>query len=208
MELIDQIRFNLPDEIKQANWTVVRAAANHHRGARRGRAHHVASQRARGGDGRPSTRSCAAPSDIRRRWCKDAQAQVGPDHPRGRGYALEQLKQLEAHLGRTLATVRRGVEALQSEQPPPPRRARTRRPVLSVSGRIRGPWLYRRSSYPSRRRAAAARTSRWRSSRSSRVRTASTRSVRTRSARTAATTPAARSSRPRREAHLLPAGGG
>jgi hypothetical protein len=30
---------------------------------------------------------------------------------------MEQLKQLEAHLGRTLATVRRGVEALQSSQP-------------------------------------------------------------------------------------------
>ena len=29
-------------------------------------------------------------------------------------YALEQLQQLEAHLSRTLATVRRGVEALQS----------------------------------------------------------------------------------------------
>jgi hypothetical protein len=31
---------------------------------------------------------------------------------------MEQLKQLEAHLGRTLATVRRGVEALQTNQPP------------------------------------------------------------------------------------------
>jgi hypothetical protein len=30
---------------------------------------------------------------------------------------MEQLKQLEAHLGRTLATVRRGVEALQTNQP-------------------------------------------------------------------------------------------
>jgi len=32
-------------------------------------------------------------------------------------YALEQLKQLEAHLGRTLQTVRRGVDALQANQP-------------------------------------------------------------------------------------------
>jgi vacuolar-type H+-ATPase subunit H len=32
-------------------------------------------------------------------------------------YALEQLQQLEAHLSRTLATVKRGVESLQTSVP-------------------------------------------------------------------------------------------
>ena len=44
-------------------------------------------------------------------------------------YALDQLKQLEAHLSRTLATVKRGVEALQSspaEEVPEPEGAATR----------------------------------------------------------------------------------
>ena len=34
-------------------------------------------------------------------------------------YALEQLQQLEAHLSRTLATVKRGVDALQTSHPEP-----------------------------------------------------------------------------------------
>jgi hypothetical protein len=50
---------------------------------------------------------------------KDAQAKSDEIIRQAEAYALEQLKQLEAHLGRTLATVRRGVEALQSSQPEP-----------------------------------------------------------------------------------------
>ncbi|HYM66969.1 MAG TPA: hypothetical protein VEW68_06740, partial [Patescibacteria group bacterium] len=50
---------------------------------------------------------------------KDAQAKSDQIITEAEGYALEQLRQLEAHLGRTLATVRRGVEALQSSQPVP-----------------------------------------------------------------------------------------
>jgi cell division septum initiation protein DivIVA len=48
---------------------------------------------------------------------KDAQAKGDQIIREAEAYALEQLKQLEAHLGRTLATVRRGVEALQANQP-------------------------------------------------------------------------------------------
>jgi hypothetical protein len=48
---------------------------------------------------------------------KDAQAKSDQIIREAEGYAMEQLKQLEAHLGRTLATVRRGVEALQTNQP-------------------------------------------------------------------------------------------
>jgi len=48
---------------------------------------------------------------------KDAQGKSDQIIRDAEAYALEQLKQLEAHLGRTLATVRRGVEALQANQP-------------------------------------------------------------------------------------------
>jgi len=48
---------------------------------------------------------------------KDAQSKSDQIIREAEAYALEQLKQLEAHLGRTLATVRRGVEALQSSTP-------------------------------------------------------------------------------------------
>jgi vacuolar-type H+-ATPase subunit H len=48
---------------------------------------------------------------------KEAQAKSDRIVQEAEGYALEQLKQLEAHLGRTIATVRRGVEALQSTAP-------------------------------------------------------------------------------------------
>ena len=48
---------------------------------------------------------------------KDGQAKADQIVREAESYALEQLKQLEAHLGRTLQTVRRGVEALQANQP-------------------------------------------------------------------------------------------
>jgi vacuolar-type H+-ATPase subunit H len=48
---------------------------------------------------------------------KDAQAKSDQIVHEAESYALEQLKQLEAHLSRTMATVRRGVEALQSSAP-------------------------------------------------------------------------------------------
>ena len=70
MDLVDQLRFNLPDEIKQANWTV----------------------------------------QEQQRIISEAHAEA---------YALEQLVQLEQHLSRTLATVKRGVEALQSSNTEP-----------------------------------------------------------------------------------------
>ncbi len=69
MEVIDQIRFNLPDEIKQANWTV-----------------------------------------------SEQQRIITEAH--GEAARIMSRAKLEAHLGRTLATVRRGVEALQTNQPP------------------------------------------------------------------------------------------
>jgi vacuolar-type H+-ATPase subunit H len=116
MELIDQVRFNLPDEIKQANWTVSeqqRIITEAH--AEAARIMSRANERAE---------ETASEHEILRRAerhasqvVKDAQAKSDQIIREAEGYALEQLKQLEAHLGRTLATVRRGVEALQANQP-------------------------------------------------------------------------------------------
>ena len=116
MELIDQVRFNLPDEIKQANWTVSeqqRIITEAH--AEAARIMSRANERAE---------ETASEHEILRRAerhaaqvVKDAQAKSDQIVREAEAYALEQLKQLDAHLGRTLATVRRGVEALQSNQP-------------------------------------------------------------------------------------------
>src|SRR5258708_36983041 len=54
---------------------------------------------------------------------KDAQAKSDQIIREAEGYAMEQLKQLEAHLGRTLATVRRGGDAPPADQPAAPRQA-------------------------------------------------------------------------------------
>ncbi|TMB47582.1 MAG: ATPase [Chloroflexi bacterium] len=117
MELVDQVRFNLPDEIKQANWTVSeqqRIITEAH--AEAARIMSRANERAE---------ETSSEHEVLRRAerhaaqvVKDAQAKSDQIIREAESYALEQLKQLEAHLGRTLATVRRGVEALQSNQPP------------------------------------------------------------------------------------------
>jgi hypothetical protein len=117
MELIDQIRFNLPDEIKQANWTVSeqqRIVTEAH--AEAARIMSRANERAE---------ETVSEHEILRRSerhaaqvVRDAQAKSDQIIREAEAYALEQLKQLEAHLGRTLATVRRGVEALQASTAP------------------------------------------------------------------------------------------
>jgi vacuolar-type H+-ATPase subunit H len=116
MELIDQIRFNLPDEIKQANWTVSeqqRIITEAH--AEAARIMSRANERAE---------ETSSEHEVLRRaerhasqLVKDAQAKSDQIIHEAESYALEQLKQLEAHLGRTIATVRRGVEALQASVP-------------------------------------------------------------------------------------------
>ena len=116
MELIDQIRFNLPDEMKQANWTVSeqnRIITEAH--AEAARTMSRANERAE---------EAASEHEVLRRAerhaaqvVKDAQSKSDQIIRDAEGYALEQLKQLESHLGRTLQTVRRGVEALQASQP-------------------------------------------------------------------------------------------
>ncbi len=116
MELIDQVRFNLPDEIKQANWTVSeqqRIITEAHAEAARimSRANERAEETS--SDHEVVRRAERHSAQV----IKDAQAKHDQIIHEAEAYALEQLKQLEAHLGRTLATVRRGVEALQSSAP-------------------------------------------------------------------------------------------
>jgi len=116
MELVDQIRFNLPDEIKQANWTVSeqqRIITEAH--AEAARIMSRANERAE---------ETSSEHEVLRRaerhatqLVKDAQSKADQIVHEAESYALEQLKQLESHLGRTIATVRRGVEALQSSVP-------------------------------------------------------------------------------------------
>ena len=113
MELVDALRFNLPEEMKQANWTVQeqqRLISEAHAEATRimSKANDRAEQAVRD-------------HEVLRR--AEREAQQGLREARTRSdqiireaevYALEQLQQLEAHLSRTLSTVKRGVEALQS----------------------------------------------------------------------------------------------
>ena len=117
MELVDHLRFNLPEEMKQANWTVQeqqRLISEAHAEATRimSKAHERAEQ-------------AVKDHEILRR--AEREAQQGLREARARSeqiireaetYALEQLQQLEAHLARTLGTVKRGVEALQSSTAP------------------------------------------------------------------------------------------
>ena len=112
MDIVDQLRFNLPEEIKQANWTVSeqqRLIAEAHGEA--GRIISRANEKAE---------AIVSEQEVLRRAERQAQQVVREAQGRAEqivreaeNYALEQLQQLEAHLSRTLATVKRGVEALQ-----------------------------------------------------------------------------------------------
>lgn len=113
LELVDQLRFNLPEEIKQANWTLQeqqRLISEAHAEAARimGKANERSEHAIRS-------------HEIVRRAERDAQQRLREAQARSdqmireaETYALEQLQQLEAHMSRTLATVKRGVEALQA----------------------------------------------------------------------------------------------
>jgi vacuolar-type H+-ATPase subunit H len=116
VELIDELRASLPEEIKQANWTVQEQQRLI------GEAHAEASRITARANERAE--SAIQDHEILRRVERQSQqtlreAQVRADDivREAEAYALEQLQQLEAHLSRTLATVKRGVEALQSSQP-------------------------------------------------------------------------------------------
>ncbi len=115
MEIVDEIRLSLPDEIKQASWTIQeqqRLITEAHSEAAR----IIASANER-------AEAAVAGTEIQRR--ADARAQQALREAEARAeqitrdaeaYALEQLKQLEAHLTRTMITVRRGIESLQPRE--------------------------------------------------------------------------------------------
>jgi vacuolar-type H+-ATPase subunit H len=135
MELVDQLRFNLPEEMKQANWTVQeqqRLISEAHSEAARimSKANDRAEQAVRD-------------HEVLRR--AEREAQQGLREARTRSdqivreaeiYALEQLQQLEAHLSRTLNTVKRGVEALQSSTAAPRPEGDEEEPAASTDERM------------------------------------------------------------------------
>jgi len=110
MDIIDQLRFNLPEEIKQANWTVSeqqRLIAEAHSEA--GRIVSRANEKAEAivGEQEVLRRADRQATQV----VRDAQARSEQIIRDADAYALEQLQQLEQHLARTLATVKRGGEA-------------------------------------------------------------------------------------------------
>ena len=112
MEMIDQFRFNLPDEIKQANWTVQeqqRLISEAH--AEAGRILGKANERAEAAVKDHEVLNRA--ERLAQQTVREAQSRADQTIREAEAYALEQLQQLEAHLSRTLATVKRGVETLQ-----------------------------------------------------------------------------------------------
>lgn len=114
--LVDELRHHLPEEIKQANWTVQeqqRLIAEAHAESSR-----ITSR------ARELAQTAVQEHEVLRQVERQSQqtlreAQVRADEivREAEAYALEQLQQLEAHLSRTLATVKRGVEALHSSHP-------------------------------------------------------------------------------------------
>ena len=123
MDLIDQLRFNLPEEIKKATWTVQeqqRLIAEAHSEA--GRILATANERAE---------ATVQEHEITRRAKLEAQRAVAEAQSKAdqtirdaEAYTAEQLQNLEAHLSRTLITVRRGIEALHTapdDEPAPTR---------------------------------------------------------------------------------------
>ncbi len=123
MDIVDQLRFNLPEEIKQANWTVSeqqRLIAEAH--SESGRIVARANEKAE---------SIVSEQEVQRRaerqamqMVRDAQNRADQIVREAENYALEQLQNLEAQLNRTLVTVKRGVEALQSSGDAAPQPAR------------------------------------------------------------------------------------
>jgi len=126
MDLIDQLRFNLPEEIKKANWTVQeqqRLIAEAHSEA--GRILATANERA---DATMQEHEITHRAKLEaQRLVAEAQSKADHTIREAEAYTAEQLQNLEAHLSRTLITVRRGIEALQAPAPDEEPAAPTRR---------------------------------------------------------------------------------
>jgi cell division septum initiation protein DivIVA len=115
LEMLQQLRVGLPQEIKEASRTV----AEHERlikeaHAEAGRILARANQRAE---------TAVQESEVLHRARREAERTLSEARTRAdqvvreaEAYALEQLRQLETTLTRTLGTVKRGVELLQRKQ--------------------------------------------------------------------------------------------
>jgi hypothetical protein len=115
-EVIDQLRLCLPDEIKQANWTVMEQQRL------LGEAHNEAARiMSRANERAEAT---VREHELLRRaeregqlLVREAQEKAERTVREAESYAIDQLLRLEAHLSRTMMTVKRGVEALRADQP-------------------------------------------------------------------------------------------
>jgi vacuolar-type H+-ATPase subunit H len=113
MDLLDAFRFSLPEEIKKAKWVEQqqeRLLSEAH--AEASRITDKANERA---ELAISNQEILNRAERRAaQLMHEAESRHDEIIREAEAYALEQLQQLESHLSRTLATVKRGVEALQS----------------------------------------------------------------------------------------------
>ena len=120
LQLIDNLRLALPDEIKQARWTMQeQQRLLSEAQAEAGRIISRAGERAQ---------TMIGQQELHRRaekqaetMLKEAAARADEVRRAADAYAFEAMQNLEAQLLKTMATVRKGVEALrQSERTPEP----------------------------------------------------------------------------------------
>ena len=120
LQLIDNLRLALPDEIKQARWTMQeQQRLLSEAQAEAGRIISRAGERAQ---------TMIGQQELHRRaekqaetMLKEAAARADEVRRSADAYAFEAMRNLEAQLLKTMATVKKGVEALrQSERTPEP----------------------------------------------------------------------------------------
>ncbi len=116
LDLLDQLREALPEEVKQANWTLQeqsRLLSEAHAEAAR-----IASRAAE------QAEIMVSQQEVLRRAENQAKQIIAEAEARAQGirqsadeYALRQMQQLEIQLSRVSGAVRKGLEALQTQVP-------------------------------------------------------------------------------------------
>jgi vacuolar-type H+-ATPase subunit H len=125
---IDDLRLSLPDEVKQARWTLQeQQRLLSEAQAEAARIVNKASERAQAmiGQQELSRRAEKQAEAILR----EAQSKADETRRAADRYAWEVMQSLEGHLMRTISTVKKGVDALRSSAPKAPRE------VEVISGR-------------------------------------------------------------------------
>ncbi|MGH7883230.1 MAG: hypothetical protein ACREN8_10070 [Candidatus Dormibacteraceae bacterium] len=113
-ELIDQLREGLPEDIKQANWTV--REQQRLLGEAQAEAARIVAMAEQRTDNSYLEREALRRVKLEsQKIIKVAQGKAAKVEEGADAYALAQLQQLEAHLSRTLMSIRRGVERLNTK---------------------------------------------------------------------------------------------